>query len=448
MTTSAQDVLRRLTEDGIERIDLKVSDLEGRWHSIGLGAHQFGDGAFEGGLHLDRLDTEPWGTVPWGTATPPGGLILHPDPTTAWIDPFLTPRSLSLIAAFQAPAEAGARFRHCPRSLAARALGQLASSGLADGARFGAQQDVFLFEELVAHSDAQGCGCRVGIGAEVPEALQDELLLTLAALGLRARLSQPAPPGPLHHLTLGNSDPLRAADALMVSRYVVRNVARRHGWRASVLPRPTLERTCAGLAVHQSLWRAGQPLFCGEGTYGDLSQTARWYLGGLLRHGPSLAAFTNPGTNSYRRLRSGPEAPTRLTYARNDPSTVIGIPAGGSDPGKRRLVLRQADGLANPYLAFAGMLMAGLDGLRRQSDPGSPSDQEPTPAGCGGSHGATLPTDLGGSLAALANDHDYLLAGGVFSQELVDDWIALKRHEVEELEHRPHPHEFGSDPMA
>jgi glutamine synthetase len=234
----------------------------------------------------------------------------------------------------------------------------------------------------------------------------------------------------------------------MVSRYVVRHVARRHGWSATVLPRPTPAPSCAGLAVHQSLWKAGQPLFCGEGTYGDLSQTARWYLGGLLQHGGSLAAFTNPGTNSYRRLRSGPEAPTRLTYARNDPSTVIGVPDTGSDPGKRRLVLRQADGLANPYLAFAAMLMAGLDGVRRQSDPGSPSDREPGSAGSAPSLGAILPTDLGGSLDALAGDHGYLLAGGVFSQELIDDWIGLKRQEVEELEHRPHPHEFGSDPCA
>ena len=443
MVTSAQDVLRRLGEDGIERIDLKVSDLRGRWHSIGLEAHQFGASVFRQGLRLDGLDAQPGWPLP-----PESGLILHPDPGTAWIDPFLTPRSLSLIATFEAPAAAGASVRHCPRSLAARALALLANSGLADGARFGVVQEMFLFQELVAHSDDQGCGYRVANGSEAPEALRCELLLTLAALGLRARLCEPAPPGPLLQLTLGSADPLRAADALMVSRYVARHVARRHGWSATVLPRPTPAPSCAGLAVHQSLWKAGQPLFCGEGTYGDLSQTARWYLGGLLHHGGSLAAFTNPGTNSYRRLRSGPEAPTRLTYARNDPSTVIGVPDTGSDPGKRRLVLRQADGLANPYLAFAAMLMAGLDGVRRQSDPGSPSDREPDSAGSAPSHGAILPTDLGGSLDALAGDHGYLLAGGVFSQELIDDWIALKRQEVEELEHRPHPHEFGSDPCA
>ncbi len=442
MASSAQDVLRRLGEDGIERIDLKVSDLQGRWHSFGLETHQFGEGAFQQGLGLDSLGRESLSLNSLAS-----GLVLHPDPGTAWIDPYLSPRSLSLIASLEAPAAADANLRHCPRSLAGRALALLAGSGLADAARFGVTQDFFLFSDLTWHGDAQGYGCRVVHGTEAPEALCSELLLTLAALGLRARLGQPAPMGSLQQLTLGSADPLRAADALMVSRYVLRHVAQRHGCSATVLPRPTLEPISAGLAVHQSLWRTGQPLFCGEGTYGDLSQTARWYLGGLLHHGPSLAAFTNPGVNSYRRLRCGPEAPTRLTYARNDPSTVVAVPDSGSDPDKRRLVVRQADGLANPYLALAAMLLAGLDGVRRQSDPGSASDLE-SAAGSAPPRGASLPTDLGGSLAALAADHDYLLAGGVFSQELLEDWISLKRRELEELEHRPHPLEFASDPIA
>ncbi|MDM7952076.1 MAG: type I glutamate--ammonia ligase [Cyanobium sp. CZS 25K] len=444
MATSAQDVLRRLADDGIERIDLKVADLEGRWHSFGLEAHRFGAEAFEQGLACDSLPVEP-GRM----ASPSSGLVLLPDPGTAWIDPFLSPRSLSLIAAFEAPQEAGASFRHCPRSLTVRALAQLGNSGLADAARFGAEPGFFLFEDLTSHTDALGCGCRVTVGSASPEVVQGELLLTLAALGIQARPTGEASSAPLQSLTLASNDPLRIADALMVSRYVVRKVARRHGWSATFLPRPTLDRACAGMAVHQSLWKAGHPLFCGEGTYAELSQTARWYMGGLLRHGPSLAAFTNPGSNSYRRLRCGPEAPTRMTYARNDPSTVIGVPSTGSDPGKRRVVLRQPDGLANPYLAFSAMLMAGLDGLRRQIDPGPPSDREPAGAAAPDpADGRTLPADLGGALDALAEDRDYLLSGDVFSRELLDDWIALKRQEVEALEHRPHPHEFCGEPFA
>lgn len=425
MATSAQDVLRRLGDDGIERIDLKVTDLAGRWQSISLEAHRLGEGAFQQGLALD-------------------GLVLHPDPATAWIDPFLAPRSLNLIAAVEGPPNGDGRLRHCPRTLAAHALALLAGSGLADAARFGTESGYFLFQELTSQADDLGCGYRVAPGAAPPEALHSELGLTLAALGIRARLPLQPAAGPLQHLTLASDDPLRAADALMVSRYVVRNVARRHGWSATFLPRPTLEGACAGLTVHQSLWKAGHPLFAGEGTYGDLSQTARWYLGGLLRHGPSLAAFTNPGTNSYRRLGSGPQAPTRLACARHDAATVVAVPEPDGDPGRRRLVLRQPDGLANPYLAFSAMLLAGLDGVRHQIDPGPPADREhaagmapPDPPS--GDH---LPTTLPAALAALTGDHDYLLAGDVFGRELLDDWIALKRREVEALEQRPHPLEF------
>ncbi|AFY27667.1 glutamine synthetase family protein [Cyanobium gracile] len=427
MVTSAQDVLRRLGDDGIERIDLKVTDLAGRWQSISLEAHHFGEGAFLHGLALD-------------------GLLLHPDPATAWIDPFLSPRSLSLIAAVEGPPDGAGRLRHCPRTLATRALALLAGSGLADAARFGTESGYFLFQELTSRADDLGCGCRVAPGGAIPEALHSELGLTLAALGIRARLPLQRAAGPLQHLTLASDDPLRAADALMVSRYVVRNVARRHGWSATFLPRPSLDATCAGLAVHQSLWRVGHPLFAGEGTYGELSQTARWYLGGLLRHGPSLAAFTNPGTNSYRRLGSGPQAPSRLAYARHDSATVVAIPEPDGDPGRRRLVLRQADGLANPYLAFSAILLAGLDGVRHQIDPGPPADREP--AHRPGDQPAALPADLGAALAALAADHDYLLVGDVFSRELLDDWIALKHSDVEALEQRPHPLEFVGEASA
>jgi glutamine synthetase len=280
--------------------------------------------------------------------------------------------------------------------------------------------------------------------------MRSELLLSLSALGIRAGMPhQPEPGGALQCLMLGSGDPLAVADALMVCRYAADQLARRHGLNACFLPRPCREPLCAGLAVAQSLWKAGHPLFGGEGTYADLSQTARWYLGGLLRHGASLAAFTNPGTNSYRRLRSGGGAPTRLCYARHDPTCVVSIPISGPDPARRRLVLQQPDGLINPYLAFSALLLAGLDGIQRRLDPGPPSDLEPAgaaPEAGPSAEAASLPGDLGASLDALAADHDYLLAGGVFGRQLLEDWIAARRQEVEELEQRPHPHEFSLDP--
>jgi glutamine synthetase len=441
MATTAQDVLRRLGDDGIERIVLKLCDLKGNWHSIGLEVHRLSEDVFCHGLSFEVAAAEPW------PEELPRAMTVRPDPTTAWIDPFLTPRSLSLIGSFQVPAGSDTVRGHCPRSLAARAMTHLGASGLADAARFAAESEFFLFEELTCHSDASGSGCHVVAGDGCPDALREELLLTLEALGIRAGVSEPDLATPLRSLSLESADLVTAADRLMVARDVVRQSARRHGKTATFLPRPTAAPLSAGMAVHQSLHRNGHPLFFGEGTYADLSQTARWYLGGLLHHGPSLAAFSNPGTNSYRRLACGPHAPTRLAYARHDPSTVIAVPPTGADPSKRRVVARQGDGLANPYLAFAAMLMAGLDGLRRQRDPGSPSDRQPSPSGAKPpAEPSVLPRDLAGSLDALADDQAYLLEGGVFSRELIQQWIALKRWEVEDLEQRPHPHELSLYP--
>ncbi len=443
MAPTVQDVLRRLGDDGIERIVLKLCDLKGTWHSIGMDVQRLNEEAFHHGISFDVAAGEPW------PAPLPRALSARPDPATAWIDPFLTPRSLSLIVDFQVPSGSADAARLCPRSLASRAMAHLGASGLADGARFAAESEFFVFEELTCHSDASGSACRVVAGEGSLEALRSELLLTLEALGIDADSPDGEPLPPRLSLSLGSTDLLRAADDLMVARYVVRHGARRHGRTATFLPKPWPESTGAGMAVHQSLFKAGHPLFFGEGTYADLSQTARWYLGGLLQHGPSLAAFTNPGTNSYRRLASGADAPTRLTYARHDPSCVIGVPPTGEDPSRRRLVARQGDGLANPYLAFSAMLLAGLDGVRRQLDPGSPCDRETLAAVATGPAGTgALPRSLAGSLDALAADHAYLLAGGVFTRELIQHWIDLKRREIEEVEQRPHPHEFSLYPNA
>lgn len=448
MPSSAPHLLQRLREDGIERIDLKLTDLTGRWHGFGLESQRFDEPSWQSGLLLEAPRQAT------GAAAGSGGLLrLRPDASSAWIDPFVSPRSLSLLCRFEPAAGAEARFRHCSRSLAVRALEHLAGSGVADRARFAATVEFFLLEPAApAAPPAAGEGPEPVVGA-VPgaPAVRNELLLSLAALGIRARSPDgPEADGPRQTLILGSGDPLRLADALMVSRYAADQVAQRHGLSACFLPRPGREPLCAGLAVAQSLWKAGHPLFGGEGTYGDLSQTARWYLGGLLRHGASLAAFTNPGTNSYRRLRGGCGAPTRLGYARHDASCTVIVPASAADPARRRLVLQQPDGLINPYLAFSALLQAGLDGIRRRLDPGPPCDRQES-AAAGGQDGAAaevagLPTALGGALEALAGDHDYLLAGGVFSAELLEDWIASKRRELDELEQRPHPYEFSLEP--
>ncbi|KEF43430.1 MAG: hypothetical protein ER33_01415 [Cyanobium sp. CACIAM 14] len=443
MATTIQDVLRRLRDDGIERIVLRLCDLQGDWQTIGLDVQQLSEDAFHHGLSLQAGADDPW------PAALPRSLTVSLDPGSAWIDPFLTPRSLSLIGSFQAAPDTGRPLVHCPRTLASRAMAHLAASGLADTALFSSESEYFVFQELTFHSDASGCACRAIAPHDAPEGLQSELLLTLGALGIDTRSSDRLPAPPRLALTLGPADLVRAADALMIGRYVARQGAARHGLAATFLPRPTAAPAGAGLAVHQGLFKAGQPLFFGEGTYADLSQTARWYLGGLLHHGPSLAVFTNPGTNSYRRLASGGDGPSRLTYARQDPSSVVTVPPTGRDPSQRRVVARQGDGLANPYLAFSALLLAGLDGLRRQLDPGPPADRVPPEGVAAEDCGlGVLPHDLAGSLAALAADQAYLLAGGVFSPGLLQEWIRVKGREIEALEQRPHPHEFALYPNA
>ncbi len=439
MSTTVEAVLRRLADDGIDRIELKVADLRGRWHPLTLAADQLSATAFREGLRLSLPSDE-------GRCTdPPASITVWPDPDTAWIDPFLSPRGLSMIGSFQ-PEDGPAPGWHCSRSLAMRAMEHLEGSGLADTAWFGCRAEFFVFGQIQAQWDDEGGSSRI-LAAGVPlEPLHGDILLTLGALGLPVGGLHQERASPRHALELGVAELQGAADQLMITRHVVRQVAWRHGLAATFLPKPLAAATGCGMTVHQSLWKAGQPLFFGEGTYAGLSQTARWYLGGLLAHAHSLQAFTQPGTNSYRRLRADADAPVRLGYGRTAPDGVIGLPEGGGGHATQRLLFRGADGLANPYLAYAALLMAGLDGIRRQIDPGPPIEAAgPETAQADPAPGATLATRLDDALASLATDNAYLLAGGVFGETLIGDWISLRRQELDELRAQPHPLEFRAD---
>jgi glutamine synthetase len=209
------------------------------------------------------------------------------------------------------------------------------------------------------------------------------------------------------------------------------------------MPKPIFADNGSGMHVHQSLWNDDQPLFFGEGTYANLSQTARWYIGGLLKHAPSFLAFTNPTTNSYKRLVPGFEAPVNLVYSQGNRSAAVRIPLTGPSPKAKRLEFRSGDALANPYLGFAAMLMAGIDGIKNQIDPGDGTDVDLFELSAEElAKISTVPASLNGALEALKADKDYLLAGGVFSDDFIDNWIALKYEEVQQLRQRPHPHEF------
>ncbi|MEB3166741.1 MAG: type I glutamate--ammonia ligase, partial [Cyanobacteriota bacterium] len=232
-------------------------------------------------------------------------------------------------------------------------------------------------------------------------------------------------------------------DNVMIYKYVVRNIARKYGKTATFMPKPIFGDNGSGMHVHQSLWKDGVPLFFGEGTYANLSQTARWYIGGLLKHAPSFLAFTNPTTNSYKRLVPGFEAPVNLVYSQGNRSAAVRIPLTGPSPKAKRLEFRSGDALSNPYLGFAAMLMAGIDGIKNQIDPGDGTDVDLFELSAEElARISTVPASLNGALEALDADKDYLLAGGVFTEDFISNWIAMKYEEVQQLRQRPHPHEF------
>jgi glutamine synthetase len=468
MVSSAQDVLRRIKDEALELIDLKFADLHGKWQHLTVCAEMLDEEAFRTGLAFDGSSIRGW------KAINQSDMAMVPDPATAWIDPFFRHKTLSLICSIREP-RSGQPYGRCPRALAERALAHLAGTGLADTAFFGPEPEFFLFEDVRYSSSEAGCSYSVD-SIEAPwnsgrqeeggnlaykmnlkegyfplppndvfQDIRSEMLLTLGQLGV---------PIEKHHHEVGAAgqqelgmkfaELISAADNVMTYKYVVRNVARRYGRTATFMPKPVFADNGSGMHVHQSLWKGGQPLFFGLGTYADLSQTARWYIGGLLRHAPSFLAFTNPTTNSYKRLVPGFEAPVNLVYSQGNRSAAVRIPLSGDNPRAKRLEFRTGDAMANPYLAFSAMLMAGLDGIRQQIDPGDGMDLDLFELAAEElEHVATVPASLSGALESLEADKDYLLAGDVFSDDLISNWIALKYEEVQQLRQRPHPYEFS-----
>ncbi len=467
MTQATQDVLRRIQDESIELVDLKFVDIHGKWHHLTVSADQINPAAFREGIAFDGSSIRGWKTIN------ESDMAMVPDPATAWIDPFIRHRTLSLICSIRDP-RTGEDYERCPRCLARKAVAYLGSTGLADTAVFGPEPEFFLFDDVRYDSGPGGSFYQVD-SIEAPwnsrrleeggnlaykiqpkqgyfpvspnDTLQDirsEMLLTLGALGVPIEKQHHEVATAQHELGIRFADLIQAADNVMIYKYVVRNIARRHGKTATFMPKPVFADNGSGMHVHQSLWKGGQPLFFGEGTYANLSQTARWYVGGLLRHAPSLLAFTNPSTNSYKRLVPGFEAPIHLVYSQGNRSAAVRIPLTGGHPPAKRLEFRPGDGLANPYLSFAAMLLAGVDGILHQIDPGDATDRDLfTLSAVEREAIPSVPTSLEGALAALQADQEYLLAGGVFSEGFLANWIEMKELEIQELRQRPHPHEFA-----
>src|ERR1700748_3116402 len=451
--SSAAEVIDFATERGVEMVDLKFVDLPGTWQHLTLPLRALDIVDFESGLGFDGSSVRGF------YASHESGIVLIPDPGTAFIDPYYTRGTLSLICSVADPV-LGEPYSRDPRFVAQKAERHLIQSGIADVAYFGPEAEFFVFDhiayEQVEHrafyeiDSSEGfwnTGRPAGTGANqgyklrqkegyfpTPPSdslanLRSEMVATMESLGIKCEFHH-------HEVSSGGQgeidmrfQPLLAmADQMMIYKYVVRNTAASVGKIATFMPKPIFEENGSGMHVHQSLWKDDEPLMYGPDGYAHLSDLAKHYIGGLLAHAPALLAFCAPTTNSYRRLVPGYEAPVHLVYSAPTRSACVRVPMYHEAPKTKRIEFRPPDPTANPYLAFSALMMAGLDGIQRRLDPGGP--------GGGGLFGLSeaelalinhVPASLDEALDALEEDHDFLLKGGVFTEDVIQTWIRYKR---------------------
>jgi glutamine synthetase len=460
--TSPEAALEFADSVAAKIVDLKFTDLLGTWQHVSRSMSSFSGDDFDEGLGFDGSSIRGW----QGIAE--SDMLLIPDASTAILDPFTAEPTLSLLCEVRDPVT-GEGYNKDPRALARRAEQYLVSTGVADTCYIGPECEFFVFDSVRYRNDTNASGYEVESGEgywnsnregstgytirekhgyfpvaphDTLQDLRTEMVLEMEELGITCEFHhhEVATAGQCE-IDLKFSSLLDMADQIMLYKYVVRNVARRHGKSVTFMPKPIFGDNGSGMHTHQSLWKEGTPLFADKSGYAGLSQLARAYIGGLLKHAPALLAFCAPTTNSYRRLVPGYEAPVNLVYSQRNRSACIRIPMYSSSPKATRLEFRCPDAMANPYLAFSAMLMAGLDGIEKGLDAGEPADfdlfEEANDI-------PQVPGSLAESLNALENDHEFLLKGGVFSEDLIQTWIAWKReNEVDHVNLRPHPAEFG-----
>lgn len=469
MPETPQEVLKMIQDEDIKIIDLKFIDMPGIWQHCSFHRDLIDESSFEEGVPFDGSSIRGWKTIN------ESDMAMVPDPTTAWIDPFMKEKTLSMICSIQEP-RTGEFYDRDPRTIAQKALDYLIASGIGDVAFFGPEAEFFIFDDVrFDQTECKGFyyvdsiegrwnsgreeeGGNLGYKPRYKEGyfpvsptdtLQDlrtEMLLTMAECSIPIEKHH-------HEVATGGQNELgfrfapliKAADHLMTYKYVVKNVAKRYGKTATFMPKPLFNDNGSGMHTHQSIWKDGQPLFWGEGGYANLSQTALHYIGGLLRHAPAILAFSNPTTNSYKRLVPGFEAPVNLAYSQGNRSASIRIPLTGMNPKAKRLEFRCPDATCNPYLAFSAMLCAGLDGVKNQIEPGDSLDvdiYDLTPEEL--NKIPSTPGSLEAALEALESDHAFLTESGVFTTDFIENWIEYKLdNEVNPMRLRPHPYEFS-----
>jgi len=462
---SPKELLEFAKHNEARQIDLRFSDIPGLWHHVSYPIGQLSEEALEEGYGFDGSSIRAWAAIS------ESDMLLIPDAATAFLDPFAGAATLVMTCDIIDPITRQ-HYERDPRWIARKAEMYLLNSGLADTAYFGAEAEFFIFDNIRfdqnQHSgfyyiDAEEGRWNTGRKRDnlgyrprykegyfpVPptdhyQDLRSQMVATMQRCGLDVECHHhEVASGGQAEIDLRYDSLLRSADHMMLYKYVARNVANQNRKTVTFMPKPIFGDNGSGMHCHQSLWKGGQPLFAGDG-YAGLSQVALWYIGGLLKHSRALAAIIAPTTNSYKRLVPGYEAPVNLAYSRRNRSAAIRIPMYSAAPKAKRVEYRPPDPSSNPYLAFAAMLMAGLDGLLNKVDPGEPLDKDIydlSPEEL--RHVPSMPGSLDEALNCLEDDHAFLLKGDVFTEELLEAFIAYKRkNEAEAVRLRPHPYEF------
>lgn len=464
----AKEIVQWIKDREIQAVDLRFCDLPGLWQHFTAMSHQVSEESIGEGFGFDGSSIRGFQQIQ------ESDMLLFPDPDTAFEDPFTEVRTLVMICDVGDPVS-GEPYSRDPRYIARKAEKYLVSTGIADTVYFGPEPEFFVlddvrFDQTYNHGyyfidSAEGFwnsgreeNPNLGYKPRYKEGyfpvppmdtLQDlrtEMMLTLEQLGVTVEIHHhEVATGGQCEIDMRFDELLKMADKLLKFKYVVKNVARRHGKTATLMPKPIFQDNGSGMHCHQSLWKDGKNLFYEAGTYADLSRAAVYYIGGLLKHAGALLAFCAPTTNSYRRLVPGYEAPINLIYSMRNRSACVRIPAYSRSEKAKRIEFRTPDPSANGYLAFSAMLMAGLDGIQNKIMPPDPMDKdlydlEPEDL----SKVENTPGSLEESLNALEQDHDFLLRGDVFTPDVIETWIEYKRkREVDAIRLRPHPHEFA-----
>ena len=461
-----KDVLELAKNENAVMVDLRFIDLPGVWQHTSVPVHRLTSQSFEDGFGFDGSSIRGYQPIQ------ASDMLIVPDPSTACMDPFLDRPTLALTCMIVDPITRQPYSRD-PRFIAKKAETYLQQTGIGDTCYVGPEAEFFVFDDVrfdqtrgsafyavdsveaawnTGRTESPNLGYKVrhkqGYFPVPPtDTLMDlrtRIVEHLHAVGILVEVShhEVASAGQCE-IDMTYSSLLDMADKLMWFKHVVKNAARAAGKTATFMPKPVFEDNGSGMHVHQSIWRDGKPLFAGDG-YAQLSQTALHYLGGIMKHSRALTALTNPTTNSYRRLVPGFEAPVNIAYSSRNRSAAIRIPMYDVSPKAKRIEVRYPDPSCNPYLAFAALLMAGIDGIQRRIEPGEPLDKDIyslTPEELSGV--PQVPGSLEESLDALEQDHEFLLQGDVFTKDAIDTWLAYKReHELAPVRLRPVPYEF------